>query len=434
VKVTNEKTENRQAYLKIEVEPAEIETATEATYRKLVKKVNVPGFRRGKAPRSVFERHFGKHELFHEMLDELVPHIYEKAIEEQKLEPVSQPELEVIEEEPLVLSAVIPLKPVITLGDYHSIDLQPEKLEVTEEMINQVIERLQHQNATWEPVDREVTFNDLTTMDIKSLLNGEPFINREGINFPVLKDSKTPAPGFSEQLIGMSKGGEKSFTLQIPADANDKETAGKEATFHIKITEIKEEKMTEVTDAFATEVNPECKTVAELREKIKEDLKKRAEEQVKEDFEAKVVEAATALSKVEYPPVLVESEIDRLLEREFRFLEQTGQNAEQYLKSVNRTIEQEREELRPAAAIRVAQFLVLGSISEAEKLEASPAEIDAEVEVMLNNAGQDKEIMSKVLAMPRGRESVADTLITRKVIQHLSDIAQKPKEKKEETK
>ena len=142
MKVTNEKTENRQAYLKIEMEPAEIEAQTETSYRRLVKTVNVPGFRRGKAPRNIFERFFGKDRLFHEMLDDLIPEAYKKAIDEQKLEPIAQPQVEVKEENPVIFTAIVPLKPAVTLGDYQSIELKPKETEVTDEMVEKVVEQL----------------------------------------------------------------------------------------------------------------------------------------------------------------------------------------------------------------------------------------------------------------------------------------------------
>jgi len=431
VKVTNEKTESRQAFLKIEMEPADIEASTESTYRRLVKKVDVPGFRRGKAPRPIFERYYDKHELFHEMLDDLVPKAYQKAVEEQKLEPIAQPQIEVVEEDPVILKAVVSLKPVVTLGDYRTIDLTPQSIEVTEEMVEKVTERLRHQHATWEPVDREVAVNDLTTIDIESTIQNEPYVNRKGVQYQVLNDSISPAPGFAEQLVGMKKGEEKEFTLQFPTDYARKEVAGKEATFKVKVTEIQQEKLPEVTDGFAAEVNAEYQTVEILRQKILEDLKKRAEEQSKQEFENKVIETATAMSQLEYPPVMVEAEIDRLLEREFRFLQQTGQEIEQYLKSINKTLEQMRQDLKPAAEKRIAQSLVLGKISEEEKITVAPNEIDAEIEEMVKNSSGDKEALRKTLSDPRNRESVEDTLITRKVIQRLSEIARSPKESQE---
>ena len=254
MKVTNEKTENRQAYLKIEVEPAEIETATDKAYHRLVKRVNIPGFRRGNAPRAVFERHFGKHEFFHEMLDDLVPDVYKKAIKEQNLEPVAEPQIELESEEPVIIKAVVPLKPVVNLGDYKTIDLKPQPVEVTDEMINSVVEQLRHQHATWEPAERPVELNDLVTLDVESTMKGEPFVNQKGVQYQVMAGTISPAPGFAEQLVGMKKGEEKEFKLQYPADYPQKEVQGNEATFKVKIIEIKQEKLPEVNDEFAKQL------------------------------------------------------------------------------------------------------------------------------------------------------------------------------------
>ena len=431
MKVTNEKIENRQAYLTIEAEPPEVETATEATYRRLVKKVNVPGFRRGKAPRPVFERHFGKHELFHEMLDDLVPEVYNKAIAEQKLEPVADPHIELEKEEPVIIKAVIPLKPVVNVGDYKSIDLKPQSVEVTEEMGQAVIEQLRHQHAVWEPVERTVDFNDMITIDVESTMKGEPFVTQKGAQYPVVKESTSPAPGFAEQLAGMKKDEEKEFKLQYPADYPQKEVAGNEATFKVKVLEIKQEKLPEVNDEFAKQVNAEITSLDTLRQKINEDLKKRIEDKAKHDFEDKVIEAATAMSQVEYPPVLVDVEVDHSLERNLRFLQSTGQNIENYLKSINKTISQLREELRPSATKRVSESLVLGKIAEQEKTEVTPAEIDAEIEEMVKNSSGDKNELRKALQSPRNRESIEDTLIARKTIQKLTEMAQSKETKKE---
>jgi trigger factor len=432
LKVTNEKTENRQAYLTIEVEPAEVETATEKAYHRLVKRVNIPGFRRGNAPRAVFERHFGKHELFHEMLDDLVPDVYKKAVKEQNLEPVAEPQLDLESEEPVVLKAIVPLKPVVNVGDYKTIDLKPNPIEVTDDMINAVIDQLRHQHATWEPAERPVELNDLVTIDVESTMKGEPFVNQKGVQYQVTAGNLSPAPGFAEQLVGIKKDEEKEFNLQYPADYPQKEVQGNDVTFKVKVIEIKLEKLPEVTDEFAKQLGSEITGVEVMRQKITEDLKKRVEDRCKKDFEDRVIEAATTMSQVEYPPILVEAEVQRSLERNLRFLQSTGQNIETYLKSINKTIDQMREELKPNAVKRVAESLVLGKIAEQEKIAVDHEEIHTEIEEMVNNSNGDKEELRKALESQRNHESIEDTLIARKTIQRLTEIAQSQKEAKKE--
>ena len=432
MKVTNEKTENRQAFLKIEVEPSEVEASTETSYRRLVKKVNIPGFRRGKASRAIFERHFGKHELFHEMLDDLVPDVYTKALKEQNLEPVAEPRIELESEEPVIIKAVVPLKPVVSLGDYKTIDLKPQPVEVTDEMINSVIEQLRHQHATWEPVERPVEFNDLVTLDVESTMKGEPFVNQKGVQYEVAKGAISPAPGFAEQLVGMKKEEGKEFNLQYPADYPQKEVQGNEATFKVKVIEIKQEKLPEVTDEFAKQVGKDITGLDVMRQKISDDLKKRVEDRCKRDFEDRVIEAATAMSQVEYPPVLVDVEVERSLERSLRFIQNSGQDIEAYLKSINKTIDQLREDLKPSSAKRVAESLVVGKVAEQEKITVDHAEVDAEIEEMVKNSSGDKDELRKALQTQRNHESIEDTLIARKAIQRLTEIAQSQKEVKKE--
>ena len=432
MKVTNEKTENRQAYLKIEVEPPEVETATEKAYHRLVKRVNVPGFRRGNAPRAVFERHFGKHELFHEMLDDLLPDVYKKALKEQNLEAIAEPQLELESEAPVILKVVVPLKPVVNLGDYKTIDLKPNPIEVTDAMIDSVVEQLRHQHATWEAVERPVELNDLVTLDVESMMKGEPFVNQKGVQYPVTAGTLSPAPGFAEQLVGMKKSDEKEFKIQYPADYPTKEVQGNEVTFKVKMIEIKQEKLPEVNDEFAKQLGSEIADVSSMRQKISDDLKKRVEDRVKRDFEDKVVEAATAMSQVEYPPVLVDMEVERSLERSLRYIQNSGQNIDDYLKSINKTVDQLREELRPSSTKRVAESLVVGKIAEAEKIKVDHGEIDAEIEEMVKLSTGDKEELKKALETQRNHESIEDTLVARKTIQRLTEIAQSEKEVKKE--
>ncbi len=428
MKVTNEKTENHQAFLTVEMEPAEMEESLENSYRRLVKRVNIPGFRKGKAPRAILERHVGQESLLSDTIDELVPQAYEKALKEQEIEAIAQPQIEVVQTDPLIFKAVVPLRPLVKLGDYHGIQLAPDPVEVTAADIDKVIEQLRHQHATWEPVERPVDFDDLVSLDVESSVEGEPFINQKGAQYRVIRDSSSPAPGFADQLLGMSKDEEKDFMLQLPADYPRSELAGKEASFKVAVTELKQENLPEVTDDFAHQVDPDFKTISELRERASADLETRAEEITKGNFEERVIEAVVDVSEAEFPPILVEVEIDRSLNRNLQFMQQSGMGLEQYLKSINKTEEELREELRPAATKRVAQSLVLGKIVEEEKIEISTAEIDNEIEDMTRTATEKKDELKKALNTPQARESIEQRLLTRKTIQLLVEIAQGSKE------
>ena len=423
MKVTKEKTENRQVFLTVEMEPAELEESMEKAYSHLVKETNIPGFRRGKAPRTVLEQHIGKEKLLEDALNHLIPEAYEKAVKEQELEPIARSAIEIVKTDPVVFKAIVPLEPTTKLGDYHTIKGKPEPVQVTEDNINAVIEQLRHQQATWEPVERPVDFGDLVVLELESNIDGVPFVNQKIAQYQVIKDSAYPAPGFAEQLAGMKKGEEKEFKLKLPQDYPREELAGKEPSFKIKITEIKQEKLPPLNDDFAKTINPEFKTLDALREQVSIDLKHRAEENARIDFEEKVVGELANLAETEFPPILAEMEIDWLINQQVRQWQRIGKGMEDYLKSLNKTEEELREELRPVATKRVVQSLALGKLAEEEKIEVADAEIDAEIDSIVKSANEKKDELQKSLNTPRTRQSIKDSLVTRKTIQRLVEIA-----------
>lgn len=423
MKVTKEKTENSQAFLTIEMESAEVEESLDEAYHRLVKRVNIPGFRKGKVPRVILERYLGKEDFLEDALNHLLPQAYEKALVEQQIEAIAQPHIEVVQTDPVTFKATVPLVPVVKLGDYHNIRITPDPVEVTEDKVNAVIEQLRHQNATWESVERVVDFGDLVVLDVKSDIDGKPFINQEGVQYQVFRDSPFPAPDFAKQLPGMKKGEEKEFKLQLPSDYPRGELAGKEPSFEVRVVEIKQEILPELDDEFAKQLGSELDTVVALREEVTNNLKLRAEEKTRTDFEDKVIEAVVDQAQVEFPPVLVEMEIHRLIDEQSRRFQMQGGNLEEYLKSINKTEEQLYEELHPIAIKRVTRSLVVGKVAEEEKIEVSESEIDAEIENMLKSATENKEELQKIVNTSQSRESMKQILMTRKTVNRLVEIA-----------
>ncbi len=430
MKVTNDKTENSQAYLTIEMEPEEMEKSLDGAYKRLVKNAKVPGFRKGKAPRDIFERYVGKASLLEDALNNLVPQAYEDAVKEQELEAIAQPEIEVTQTDPIIFKAVVPLKPSVSLGDYRSIRLKPEKVEVDDSNVDEIMEHLQHQYATWEPVERAVELDDMVIFDVESSAEGETYIDQKGAQFQAVAGQTFPAPGFSEQLTGMKKGEEKEFKLTLPEENIEDKFAGKEAVFKVKVNEIKREVLPELNDAFASEVDVQFKTVGELREKAMSDLKQRAEERVKADFEEKVVDTIVEDSQLEYPPILVHSEIHRIIDQRFQGRQE---EVEQYLMSINKTEEDLHEELEPVAEKTVSRSLVLGKVVEEENITVDDSDVQKEIETVAESYGENKESMLKILETPQARETIEQRLITRKALELLTDIAKSPKRRKKKT-
>ncbi len=426
MKVTNEKVENRQAFLTIEMEPAEVEESLEKSYYRLVKKADIPGFRKGKAPRPVLERHIGKEGLLKDALNSLLPEAYEKAIKEQKIEAFIQPHIEIAQTDPLVFKATVPLPPAIKLGDYHHIQVKLEPTELSEDDISSAMEQLRHQHATWEPVERPVGFGDLVVLDVDSSIEDEPFINQKGVQYQVLHDLPFPAPGFAEQLLEMRQGEDKEFKLQFPSDYPTGELAGKEPFFKVRINEIKQEKLPELDDELARGINPDFKTLDSLRERVSANLRLKAEEKARADFEERLVQAVVDITELEFPPVLVEMEIDRLIDRQLQRWQMSGKGLEEYLSSINRTEEELRKELHPVATKRVTGSLVLGKIAEEEKIEVSSPEIDAEIKNLTKGAAENKDELNKFLNTPQSRQSIEQVLTTRKTMHQLEEIAKGP--------
>jgi len=251
-------------------------------------------------------------------------------------------------------------------------------------------------------------------------------VNSPGVQYLVLRDSKSPVPGFAEKLEGIAIGEEKEFNLKVPEDYAKKELAGKEAAFKVKIIEAKAEKLPELNDDFAKQVNPEFTTLEALREHVAATLKQGAEENARMDFERRLLDAVAEQTKVEFPPFFVDEEVEHLFMEQTRRLQMGEKALEDYLKSVNRTEGELRDDLRPVATKRITNALVLGQVADKEKIEVSDSEIDAEVESMVNtvpeNANKDK--IRENLNVPQSRDSISQMLATRKTIGRLSEIAQ----------
>jgi trigger factor len=427
MKITTEKAEDCQLTLNIEVETGELEKSLDEAYHRLVSKVSVPGFRRGKAPRAILEQHLGKDTLLEEALEGLIPQLYEQAVESEKIDAIDQPQIDIIQTDPVVFKALIPLRPVVKLGNYRELRLQAEPVEVSVQEVEAAMKRLQQEHATWVPVDRPVQFNDLITLNIEADVEGKPILRHKDMVFEVIKDLPYPLPSFSESLIGMEKNKEKTFSLLMPSDHRIDEFAGKECLCKALVTEIKEMNSPELDDDFAKSIG--YQDLASMREQISADLRAKAEDRKRTEFRQKVLDAVTELSEVDYPPILVDRGIDSLVNDEIRSFGEGIKGLEDYLKMSGKTMEEHREELRPIAKQRVVYSLVMGKVAEEEKIEIDASEVDNKVEEIARES-QEKEKMEKFLSLPQIRESIGQSLHTQKTLERLVQIASGNDERK----
>jgi trigger factor len=429
LKVSVEQSGDCQAILNIEVEPEELETSEEASYRRLVKKVSVPGFRKGKAPRAMLERYIGKDTFREDVLEHLIPDICARAIEEQGIKAFAAPEIELVQSDPVIIKATVPTPPIVELGDYRHMRLTREDpQEITQEEVDAVIERLRHQNALWEPVERSAQFGDMVTIDASGTANGEPLLNEKGQVYWVQKDSALPLPGFAEQLVGMKKGQQKEFNLSYPDDYHIKKLAGKEYLLQVALSEIKEEKLPELDDEFAKGVNADVDSLSALREQILANLKALSEENTNKEFQNTVVETVVSQARVEFPPILVEREVEHLLEERARQFGGGERGLSVYLQSTGKSEDELREELSPIAAEIVSRSLVLSEVTEKEGIEVSPEKIDHEIENMVKNRRQGAEEWRELFQLPEVRSSVERMLLGSKTVQYLTEVASGEKE------
>jgi trigger factor len=419
MKVNTEKLESCQIALNIEAEAAELDKSLDDAYHHLVKEVSVPGFRKGKAPRAILQQHVGRRYLLEEAFEHLIPQLYKQAIESQELQPIAEPQIEVTQTEPLVFKAIVSLKPEIELGDYHSLELESAPaIEISEEQVIAAMTEFQERQGAWVPVERPAQLGDLVTMDIQANIDGKPWLNHKDILYEIDKDSPSPVPGFASQLQGAEKNKEKHFTLTIPEDYPIAEMRGKESTFQVTVTEIKEKQLPELDDELAKGAGYD--SLEDMRKKVADDLKVKAEARSRQELRQKALDALVEISNVSYPPVLEDEETDELLRSEGQRL--GFRETADYLKRTNKTEEETRKELRPIAKRRLIRSLVLGKLAEEEKIEISPSEVDNKIDEITHDA-EDKETAKEFFSLPQIRRSVEESLRTEKTLDRLLQIA-----------
>jgi trigger factor len=432
LKVTREKEEQSQVYLNIEMESEEIDAATEVAYRTLSKKYRIPGFRKGKAPRDLLEQYIGAESLLEEAVNEMAPDACDRAIKEQEITPIGPPQLEVKTIDPLVFSVVVPVPPTIDPGDYKSVRVPMPESAFKPEDVDRVIDDLRNQYSTFEPEDKAIESGDMSVIDVSSTIGEEDFISQDEAQYQVFQDSPAPLPGFARQMIGLKKGDVKEFKLTLPDDVGE-DKAGKEADFKVTVKEVKRQIMPEVNDEFVgriEQVEPKLTTVAELKERITSDLTARSEQEVKTSYREKVIDAVVDGAKVEFPPVMMESELQMMIDDQMR---QYGllDNKEQYFKMLGKTEEELREEGKPLAEKRVARALVLGKIGTLENVTAEEDEIKAEIDAYTAEAAENKAQYEEIFQRPENRTRLAEMIVSRKTVELVEEIARgKPVAKK----
>ena len=420
MKVTLERLPESRVQLEIEVEPDRLERSLDAAYKRLVPTLRIPGFRPGKAPRRVVERMVGRERLLHEALDNLVPAVYTEALESEEIDPVDQPELEILETEPVRFKATVPIRPTVTLGDYSTIRIAPEPVEVTDEMFEEQMTLIRRRFATIGPVERGAEWNDHLTADVKGTVEDTPFVQDEDVDFQLIEDQRLFLPGLAEEFLGMEAESEKTVEIEVPEDFPP-QFAGKTASITLTVKAVKEEELPDEDDDLAQQVNAEeFETIDELRERVRHELQETLQQQADEAYRLKAVDELVGLSEIEFPQVLLDREIDELIRQDH------GSDVRAYqahLAQVGKSTEEFRELYREPAQERLFRSLVLGEFTTAEGIEVSDEEVVEQREKMLEPLGEEAANMRTMFESESGAANIRGSLLTEKTLARLQEIA-----------
>ncbi len=424
MKVTKDESAARQVTLTVALDSEDLEPFLDRAFRRNRSRVSIPGFRPGKAPRRIVEAFLGREALVRDSLDYIVQESLDKAISDEGLDIFGQPDVEVVDVDPVSFKATVPLEPVVQLGDLQQIDVTRETVEVTEEQVNKVLESLQYNAAPWEPVERPVQFGDLVSLDVDGTIGGRQVANDRGVDFLPDQDNPYPFPGFSIYLEGLSEGQSKQFALKVPEDYQDESIAGQDCTFDIKVLQIKAKNLPDLDDEFAKGVEEGYESLEALNASVRENLTEESNRMADREFQEKALDKVVSGASVEVSDTTTEREIDHILEEQARSQQGRDASVEDYLRNLGKSVEESREELRASAQERLSRYLVIRKLAQDEKLEVLPEEVDSEVDRLTSSAGAGSEAILRAFSSEEARSSLRNVLLTRKVLERLTEIVE----------
>ncbi len=419
MKASWEKTDKNEGVLTVEVDEEQVAKALDQAFRKVVKKVNVPGFRKGKVPRPIFEKRFGVEVLYEDALDILLPTAYADAVKETGIEVVDQPDIDIKQLEkgkPFIFTAKVTVKPEVELGEYKGLEVPAKDFSVKPEDIEEELKRMQKRQEVLEAVEEgTVEEGDQVIIDFEGSIDGEPFEGGSATGHTLRIGSGQFIPGFEEQLIGMAPAEEKEIDVRFPDEYHAKELAGKEAVFKVKVHEIKRPHLPELDDEFAQDVS-EFDTLDELKKDIENKLKEKAKEEEERHIRDSLVELATKNATIELPPVMIEHEIDHMLEHFAQQLRFQGITLEQYEAFTGQSREALREQFKEDAEKQVRTSLVLEAISKKENIQVEEEEIEAELKKMAEQMQRDVDEIREILEKQGNLASIENQIRINKTI------------------
>ncbi|MDY4190665.1 MAG: trigger factor [Oscillospiraceae bacterium] len=430
--ISAEKTGTNQHELKVSVGKEAFAAAVEKAYRKNVKNINVPGFRKGKAPKHIIEKLYGEGVFYEDAVNSLYPEAYAAAVEEAGLEPVDRPEIEVeeVSGDGFTFKAVVTVRPEVTLGEYKGLTAEKAEANVTDAMVEAEIDRLKERNARVITVeDRPAENGDQTVIDFEGFIDGVPFEGGKGEKFDLTLGSGQFIPGFEDQIVGKNVGDEFDVDVTFPEDYQAEELAGKPAVFKCRLHELKTKEYPEVDDEFAKDVS-DFDTLAELKDDFRKKLTEAAEKRAQEEFENKLIDQVVEGMQSEIPPCMIDNKMEDLV-KDFDYrLQAQGMNLETYLKYTGSGLDAFKQNFAPQAERQVKIRLALEKIVELEGLKASDEEVEAEYAKMAGTYSMEADKIKQFIPA----KDIALDLAVNKAIDLVRESAKAvaPAEKKEE--
>ena len=428
--VKNIEKESSKAKITVEIERDLMDSGANQAYLKARKDIQLPGFRKGKAPRKLIESIYGAHVFYEDGLEEIFPQVYQFAVVEQELKAVGRPSLtgmDIAEDGSVTIVLETELYPEVTLGQYRGLEVEKVEPSVTDEEVEAELDRMAKNVASRETVERPAADGDTVNLDFEGFDNGVAFEGGKGEKFDLVLGSGSFIPGFEEQVVGMSAGEEKDIDVTFPADYHAKELAGKPVTFHIKVNGITVERIPEKDDEFAKDVS-EFDTLEALRADIRAKQLESRKQSIERAFESAAVEKAAENATADIPEALVEEELDRQMNNFAYQLQSSGMTMEQYAKMMGGDLSTMRKALRPSAEKQAKVDVTLGEIVKVENLEVTDEGVEAEYQSLADTYHMELE---KVRGLVEA-ESLKQDLLTRKAVKLIAEaavpVAPKPEE------
>ena len=421
--VTTETSTPTEIILNIAMDAADEEPFIDRSYRRTVGNLAIPGFRKGKAPRSVVENHVGRQALLREAIDYMIPETLNRVMQEQQLQAFIEPQVEMLEWEPVAFKAVIPLEPPVDLGDFRQLRLEKETITVPPDQVERAIEQLRNEAAPWEPAARPTREGDLINLNVLGFMDGQEIVNDQAVDYLLRPENVLPFPGFSQHLAGLNEGEGKEFTIIVPPDYPRPEFAGREVAFQVEVLSVKEKNLPEPDDEFAKGVGEGFDNMEDLRADIVERLNADAEARANYAFQELSLATLLDTATIGLSDLVIAREVQGIVEEREQMLRNQRLDMESYLGYIGKTPEEFQAELRPDAIDRLNRTLAMRQLAKEEGIAVSPEEVQAEIDDMVENtAAENRAAMRRVLNSADNVATFHNSILTRKTINRLVAI------------